>query len=93
MKITKTQLKQIIKEEIDSSIDEGFLDMFKRSAAKVPEDDAAKEKCLKKHDENSDEYEICMNTERALAAAKEQGFKDGMPSPWYKGQNIYGDRR
>jgi len=29
MKITKSQLKDIIKEEIESTMDEGFLDIFK----------------------------------------------------------------
>jgi hypothetical protein len=32
MKITKTQLKQIIKEELEAAIDEGFLDRLKSKA-------------------------------------------------------------
>ena len=31
MKITKSQLKQIIKEELEAAMDEGFLDRFKKT--------------------------------------------------------------
>lgn len=74
MKITKQQLKQIIKEEIEA----------------VLRETGAEEECSEKHEKGSKEYEVCMNTKRANAAAKEQGFKDGMPSPWHKDKNKYG---
>ena len=41
MKITKSQLKQIIKEELENELSEGFMDMFKSKKRKAAEAQSA----------------------------------------------------
>mgnify|MGYP001451305387 CR=1 FL=1 len=74
MLITKSKLRKIIKEELEAVLREA----------------SAEEECSEKHEKGSKEYEVCVNTKRANAAGKEQGFEGGKPSPWYKGKNKHG---
>tara|TARA_R100001594_G_C3836567_1_gene214738 strand:- start:96 stop:446 length:351 start_codon:yes stop_codon:yes gene_type:complete len=51
MKLTKTQLKQIIKEELEAALDE----------SQWQDNVDADAKCAKKHKRNSPEYEKCLD--------------------------------